>query len=142
MIRWLLDTDIVSLWAQGNAAICQRLIAMPSDELAISIVTAEELLGGWYADLRKASTDDRLLWTYSSLETTLAFLRRITVISFDAAALQLAQKYRSQKIRVGTNDLRIAATASSRNLILVTRNVSDFGLIPGLTLNVCDERQF
>ena len=52
MIRWLLDTDIVSLWAQGNAAICQQLVAIPSDELAISIVTAEELLGGWYADLR------------------------------------------------------------------------------------------
>lgn len=139
MIRWLLDTDIVSLWAQGNAAICQRLVAIPSDELAISIVTAEELLGGWYADLRKARTDDRLLWTYASLEVTLAFLRRITVISFDSAALQLAQQYRSQKIRVGTNDLRIAATASCRNLTLVTRNVSDFDLVPGLTLDMWDE---
>ena len=139
MIRWLLDTDIVSLWAQGNAAICQRLAAMPSDELAISIVTAEELLGGWYAELRKARTDDRLLWAYASLETTLAFLRRITVISFDSAALQLAQQYRSQKIRVGTNDLRIAATASCRNLILATRNVSDFELVPGLTLEVWEE---
>ena len=139
MIRWLLDTDIVSLWAQGNPAVCERLVAVPSDELAISIVTAEELLGGWYADLRKARTDDRLLWTYASLEMTLAFLRRITVISFDAAALQLAQQYRSQKIRVGTNDLRIAATASSRNLTLVTRNVSDFGLVPALTLDVWAE---
>lgn len=135
MIRWLLDTDVVSLWASGHSETCQRLAGMSADELAISIVTAEELLGGWYAELRKARTDDRLLWAYASLEATLAFLRRIIVVSFDSAALQLVQQYRSLKLRVGTNDLRIAATACQHHLTLITRNVSDYELVPGLVLD-------
>lgn len=139
MTRWLLDTDIVSLWASGHSGTCHRLAGMPSDELAISIITVEELLGGWYAELRKARTDDRLLWAYASLETTLTFLRQITVVSFDSTALQLVQHYRSLKIRVGTNDLRIAATACHHQLTLVTRNIRDFEIVPGLTVDAWNE---
>ena len=37
-----------------------------------------------------------------------------------------------QKVRIGTRDLRIAATVISKNGILVTRNLQDFERIPGL----------
>jgi predicted nucleic acid-binding protein len=37
-------------------------------------------------------------------------------------------------VRVGTPGLRIAATAHSRDLALVTRNRADFALVPGLRL--------
>ncbi len=30
MTRWLLDTDVVSLWASGHPGTCQRLAGMPS----------------------------------------------------------------------------------------------------------------
>ena len=39
-----------------------------------------------------------------------------------------------QKVRIGTMDLRIAATAISNGLILLTRNTVDFERVPGLTL--------
>jgi tRNA(fMet)-specific endonuclease VapC len=35
-------------------------------------------------------------------------------------------------VRIGTRDLRIAAIARSRNLTVVTHNVSDFGKVPNL----------
>ncbi|MHC5855018.1 type II toxin-antitoxin system VapC family toxin [uncultured Nostoc sp.] len=41
---------------------------------------------------------------------------------------------RSQRVRVSTMDLRIAAIAISRNLVLLTRNVSDFNKVSGLVM--------
>ena len=41
---------------------------------------------------------------------------------------------RRQGVRISTMDLRIAAIAISRNLVLLTRNVSDFSKVPGLII--------
>jgi len=38
-----------------------------------------------------------------------------------------------QRLNVGSNDLKIAATALEQNATVVTRNLRDFGRVPGLT---------
>lgn len=54
------------------------------------------------------------------------------VLPFDPVAITIFEQMRSQQIRVSTMDLRIAAIAISRNLVLLTRNVRDFSKVPGL----------
>jgi tRNA(fMet)-specific endonuclease VapC len=54
------------------------------------------------------------------------------VIPFDAAAAVVFEGLVSQRVRVGTMDLRIAAIALSREMVLVTRDMSDFRKVPGL----------
>ena len=44
------------------------------------------------------------------------------------------EELRRQKIRVGTQDLRIAAIVLSVDGLLVTRNQCDFAQVPGLVL--------
>jgi tRNA(fMet)-specific endonuclease VapC len=44
------------------------------------------------------------------------------------------EELRRQRIRVGTQDLRIAAIVLSIDGILVTRNQRDFAQVPGLML--------
>ena len=58
--------------------------------------------------------------------------RNAQILDFDEKATADFQEFKSQKIRVGTMDLKIAAIAVSQNAILVSRNSSDFMQIPNL----------
>jgi len=55
--------------------------------------------------------------------------------SFSPAISQSSQnELLKQKIRIGTQDLRIAAIALSLNGIVVTRNLKDFEKVPNLKI--------
>jgi tRNA(fMet)-specific endonuclease VapC len=55
-------------------------------------------------------------------------------LPFDEAAAAIFDQLRTQKLRLGTNDLAIAAITLAVRGILVTRNTVDFRRIPGLVL--------
>jgi tRNA(fMet)-specific endonuclease VapC len=59
-------------------------------------------------------------------------LRDFTVLSYDAQAEAYFQSLCAQKIRIGTQDLKIAAIALSQEATLITRNRQDFELVQGL----------
>jgi tRNA(fMet)-specific endonuclease VapC len=69
---------------------------------------------------------------YSRLQRGLEFYRRWICLPFDSAASTVFDRLRSEKLRLGTNDLAIAAIALSTGATLVTRNVVDFQRIPTL----------
>lgn len=58
----------------------------------------------------------------------------MNLLEFDNAAYTFYQNLRLQKIKIGTQDLRIAAIALAHNAIVVTRNHKDFSKIPDLSL--------
>ena len=51
---WALDTDTLTLWLRGQATVGQRVEAHAPEELAITIITVEEVLSGWYRVIRQA----------------------------------------------------------------------------------------
>jgi tRNA(fMet)-specific endonuclease VapC len=53
-------------------------------------------------------------------------------LPFDDKALTFFRNLRAQRVRIATMDLRIAAIALSHGLVLLTRNVGDFGKVPNL----------
>ena len=75
-----------------------------------------------------------MLWAYRRLAATARFLSRVQIVDFDEAALQRYEELKKNKLKIGTNDLRIAASVRARNAILVTRNLRDFQQVPGLPL--------
>lgn len=87
---------------------------------------------GWLNVIRQSSQSDRLLWAYKGLQDSVAFFNQVNVLEFNQEAYACYTKLVSQRIRIGTQDLRIAAIAISRNGILVTRNRRDFERVPGL----------
>jgi tRNA(fMet)-specific endonuclease VapC len=134
MIQYLLDTDHFTLHELGHPALRQHLSAHPPDAIAISIVTAEESLRGRVALLAKLQDGTARIRAYAKLRDTIRFLNTIPIVGFDQPAEDQFQQLKSQKLRVGTRDLKIAAVALANNLIVVTRNRKDFGQVPGLQL--------
>jgi tRNA(fMet)-specific endonuclease VapC len=134
MIRWLLDTDHVSLHERGHAPLRSRLVSIPADSIGVSVVTVEEMIRGRLAILARRLEGEARARAYAKLMETVLFFGSIPVVSFDLACEQQFQTLRSLRLRVGSRDLRIAATALVNNLILVTRNRQDFERVPGLMI--------
>ncbi len=65
---------------------------------------------------------------------TVLFFGTIPVIPFDSRCEKKFHELRSLRLRVGTQDLRIAATALVNDLTLVTGNQKHFGQVPQLVL--------
>jgi tRNA(fMet)-specific endonuclease VapC len=134
MSLYILDTDIFSLFLRGDENVCRRVVETSPDSLAITIITIEESLTGWYSEIRRARRDNEVLRAYASLYQTHEILRDLPVLAFDANALKIFHELRKSHRRVGRNDLRIAAITVNRSGTLVTRNKSDFLGIPRLTV--------
>jgi tRNA(fMet)-specific endonuclease VapC len=134
MTLYLLDTDHVSLAQRGHPRIAARITATPPEQLAVSIVTAQEQLRGRLAQVQHARDTAGVILAYRLLHETLAFYLTVSVLAFDEQAASVVADLRQQKIRIGTLDLRIAATALAAGATLVTRNRRDFERVPGLVV--------
>jgi tRNA(fMet)-specific endonuclease VapC len=134
VIRFLLDTDHISLHERGHAPLRARLEALSPDSIAVSVVTVEEALRGRLAVLARYSAGEARQRAYVKLLETVRFFGSIQVVLFDTSCEQPFESLRSQRVRLGTQDLRIAATALAHGFTLVTRNRRDFARVPGLLL--------
>lgn len=131
---FILDTDHVSLFQRDQPQVVSRVLATPPLELATTVITLEEQLRGRLERVRRAQSDVEIVTAYQNLLATSLYFRTITVIGFDEQAQTIFKTLRAQKIRLGTQDLRIAAIALSRGATLVTRNRQDFAMIPVLKI--------
>jgi tRNA(fMet)-specific endonuclease VapC len=129
-----LDTDYVSLFQRGHPQIINCLAKVASTELSITIITLEEQLRGRFQMTRRASSPSELIFAYQNLHVTFDSLKSFSIIDFSPTASNIYSLLFSQKIRIGTQDLRIAAIALSVEGIVVTRNQRDFGKVPNLTI--------
>ena len=136
MTLYIFDSDHLSLHQRGNEALGKRLLTVSSDQLAITVISVEELMRGRLAQVRKAAKPQNRVYAYHWLSRTLEYLCNFTVLKYDAQAEAQFQSLRAQKIRIGTQDLKIAAITLSQEAVLVTRNQQDFERVP--TLNIED----
>jgi tRNA(fMet)-specific endonuclease VapC len=97
-----LDTDHVSLFQHNHPAIHQRINAIGSQSIAVTIVTFEEQIYGRLNRIRRANSEDQLLLGYRNLKATLDYFKSIDVINFDQQAYGYFSELVRQRIRVGT----------------------------------------
>lgn len=135
---YLLDTDHVSILQRGTQPACgriqQRMALYLLTGIFVSIVSFHEQVMGANVYLSQARTVAALARGYELLEEIRARYARAQVLPFDQQAVNRFQSLRSQHVRIGTMDLRIAAIALDRGMTVVTRNTSDFNQVPGLSV--------
>lgn len=134
MTLYILDTDHTSLLQRGNKLIAEGIAPLSYEEIAVTTITAEEQLRGRLKVIRRASTEDPLIRAYSALHTTLDFFKQIKLVDLDRESLGHYKSLREKKIRIGTQDLRIASVALAKEAILLTCNTKDFIQVPGLII--------
>jgi len=133
MRLYVLDTDVLGFAFQQHSVVLRRLQALTDqDSIVTTIITFGEDLGGWLPACRRArngTTRTQRMVGFNAGSTSIgggfaSHLMLRAAVVFD--------ELRAKKIRIGTNDLAIAAIALSVNGVLVTRNVVDFNQIAGL----------
>lgn len=133
----ILDTDHVSLFLAGNKSIAAE-VATHSDDVAITVITVQELFNGWTGRLNDPSQANNLAKLYTKLWETTEFFKVITVLNVDKNAencyqiLQQSSKSLAKK-RI-EKDLRIASIVLVHNATIITRNYKDFSQIPNLKI--------
>jgi tRNA(fMet)-specific endonuclease VapC len=132
MSLYILDTDHVTLLQQAHPLLVRHVATVEPAALAVTIITAEEQLRGWLAVIRQCTATPRVVWAYARLRAAVDYFKSIRLLDFDQAAYARFDELRLQKIRIGTQDLRIAAIVLAADGILITRNQRDFSQIPGL----------
>jgi tRNA(fMet)-specific endonuclease VapC len=135
MTLYVLDTDIVGFAFQRYPTVLQHIQRLPEEDLVVTtIITFGEDLGGWLPACRRAPDGATRARAYARLQRSLDFYRQWVCLPFDDAAAAIFDQLHAQKLRIGTNDLAIAAITLTARGILVTRNMVDFQRIPGLVL--------
>jgi tRNA(fMet)-specific endonuclease VapC len=131
---WILDTDHISLFQRGHPQIVNRLATVALTDIAITIITIEEQIRGRFNMIRQAASSSELIPAYRNLHITFDSLKSFVILDFNPTASAVYTSLLQQKIKIGSQDLRIAAIALSVNGILVTRNQRDFAKVPNLII--------
>ena len=132
MLGYLLDTDHLTLFQHGHPMVIHRLGSHLPGTVGLSVVTAEEMLRGRLARVSRAADARARIGHYKLLNETLQLFVRFPVVAHDQAVEGEFQRIRH--IRIGTQDLKIAATALANQIPLVTGNRRDFAQVPGLVI--------
>jgi tRNA(fMet)-specific endonuclease VapC len=134
MIQWILDTDHMTHWQRNNPQVIQRIATLDRTQLATTVITLEEQMRGRLSQINQVASGDRLRFAYVALRRTYQLFQDIQICDFTYEAELRYADLIKQRLRVGTQDLRIAAIALSLNATVVTCNVRDFGRVSALLI--------
>jgi predicted nucleic acid-binding protein len=126
----VLDTDIVTLLAYGNEKIQKRIEGVgEAEEIAITIITRMEILGGRFDSIVKAANAGELGVATHRFLAAEEMLSDFVLLHPDDASgrhFEALLKPRKGKKKMRRGDLLIASIALAHEALLVTRNIRDF----------------
>ncbi len=102
--------------------------------MAVTIITVEEQMRGWLAEINRHHDPHRQIAPYAKLQRQVEVFADWTILPWDAQAADQFLSFRRQGLRIGSLDLKIACIALAHDAVLLTRNAGDFARVPSLRL--------
>src|SRR5262245_9221688 len=87
MSLYVLDSDILSLYRQSHPTVVQRVASQPPADVAITVISVEESLTGWYTYLRRARQPAQQARAYAELGDMVRYLARWTILPYTVSAI-------------------------------------------------------
>jgi tRNA(fMet)-specific endonuclease VapC len=132
----LLDTDHLSVLKYEMSPRCIRLrtrMDRSSDrQFATTIVNVEEQMRGWLASIHRQRDVHKQLTQDEQLAGLVDFFQDWELIQFDVRAADTFKSLQKQRVRIGTQDLKIASIALVQGALLLSANLRDFHKVSGL----------
>ncbi len=129
------DTDVLTEILLGNTEYVSRVSGIPASLQAVPIIVIEEIMRGRLNIIRKAEAGKSgisIERAYELFQNTFCDFRRVHYLSYTSRAESLYQKWRKQRVRISTHDLRIAAICVAHDSVLISRNRRDYKRVPDL----------
>jgi tRNA(fMet)-specific endonuclease VapC len=132
----VLDTDHASELGFRSAAGVRLLLRLETSgvDAVVTAITVEEQMRGWLAEIRRRVNPADQVAAYDRLVRQVELLASWVILPWDMAAVEWLRRLREQRIRIGTQDLKIASIALAYDATLLTRNIQDFAQVPGLKI--------
>lgn len=133
----LFDTDTYTHFSYGNEKVRSRIEAAGDEDLAIAIITRNEVLRGRAESLLKAANEDELQKAATRFQQTEELLSTFLVVGFDDNSIKHFGRLRKQKNlnKMGRADMLIACIALAHDALLVTRNTKDYKSVANLRMD-------
>jgi len=131
----LLDTDHFSVVTDSRSALhhelTSRLLAT-RESFALPVVVIEEQLRSWLNQIRRHTDVHQHIFPYDRLIRLLETLAAWEIVRWSEPASDEFKRLRKQRVRIGTQDLKIASIAIANDALLLSANLRDFQQVPGL----------
>ncbi len=135
----ILDTDHFTVLRYADDSrypiLTQKLLASDDQRIVTTVVTVEEQMRGWLAEINRWRDIRRQRIAYDRLAILVEFLSEWETLRIDDQAIEEFNNLRKQRIRIGTQDLKIAAITLAQGALLLSANLRDFRQVPGLKVH-------
>jgi len=131
----LMETDHLPVLLDPRHRQHDRLVSKleSTDEIiALSIVVVEEQMRGWLAQIRRVNDVHKQIVPYIRLQKFVMFVRDWQVVVWNEPAADIFQRLRKERVRIGTQDLKIASISLANDAVLLSSNARDFQQVPDL----------
>ena len=132
----LLDSDHLTVAVNKRhsqyAGLHERIESTDDEEFSTTFVSVEEQCRGWLARINSVPDVLNQVSAYRRLAAFFIFLRDWDIVPLDKDCATEFMRLRKSRIRIGTNDLKIAAIAISNSALLLSANLRYFQRVPGL----------
>ncbi len=131
----LMDSDHLSVLLDTRHSQHQHLVRRlrtTNEIVALPIAVIEEHLRGWLAQIHRVPVVRKQIVPYLRLQKFVEFTQDWSIVGWNELAADTFDRLRKQRIRIGTQDLKIACIAIASDATLLSANLRDFERIPEL----------